>query len=323
MKQKTIMVTGSAGFIFSNFMRIVERSYKQYRFVSVDKVLADYNRYNVSLNRSGHTFYMGDIADERFIDNIFNIEKPDIIIHGAAESFVDDSIRSAGPFIHSNVVGTQVMVDMSLKYEVERFVYISSDEVYGQLNPGDRSWTELSQLNPRNPYSASKAAGELIVRAAHETHNLKYNITRCCNNYGPAQPPRNLVPKSIYCLLNDIAIPVHGNGKHFREWLYVDDHCSAIMKIVENAPINEVYNIGSGDESTNLETIHRISEILGKKPLIEHIKDRPGHDMRYSVNCNKIIGLGWSPSHNLQFGMEKCVQWYIDNKWYLNSAYHD
>lgn len=315
---KTVLVTGSCGFIFSNFMRKVMREKSPYRFVSVDKVLASYNRYNVELNKD-HTFYMGDIADEIFMDNIFAIEKPDIIIHGAAESFVDDSIRSAGPFIHSNVVGTQVMVDLSLKHKVDRFIYVSTDEVYGQLtNPNDVSWTEETPTNPRNPYSASKAAGELIVKAAHETHGLNYNITRCCNNYGPSQPPRNLIPKIIRQSTKGDLIPIHGSGKQFREWIYVDDHCSAIMNIVERAPYNEIYNIGSGTERTNLEMVANICKLLNKEPHINFIKDRPGHDFRYSINCEKIHKLGWKTSSSFEQGLEKCVQWYIDNPWYLN-----
>jgi dTDP-glucose 4,6-dehydratase len=319
-RKKKILVTGSAGFIFSNFMRKVMRDKEPYTFVSVDKVLATYNRYNVELNKD-HTFYMGDIADEQFMDNIFALEKPDIVIHGAAESFVDDSIRSAKPFIHSNVVGTQVMVDVSLKYGIERFVYISTDEVYGQLKENEASWTEDHPISPRNPYSASKAAGELIVRAANQTHNLKYNITRCSNNYGPSQPPRNLVPKVVSCLLKNTPIPIHGNGKQFREWLYVDDHCSAIIKIVNKAPVNETYNIGSGVELTNMQMVKSISKVLNvDAPLVNFVKDRPGHDFRYSVNCSKIKQLGWEPSFDFDSGIKKCVKWYVDNPWYFDSV---
>lgn len=316
---KKVLVTGSCGFIFSNFMRKVMRENLSYKFASVDKVLAPYNRYNVELNKD-HTFYMGDIADIIFMDNVFAIEKPDIIIHGAAESFVDDSIRSAGPFIHSNVVGTQVLVDLALKHKVEKFVYISTDEVYGQLkNKEDPSWTESSPIQPRNPYSASKAAGELIVQAANQTHGLNYNITRCCNNYGPSQPPRNLIPKIISCAINGNAVPIHGNGKQFREWIYVDDHCSAIMKVVKSAPINEIYNIGSGVEHTNLEMVQKICKLFPQNSVnVNFVKDRPGHDFRYSVDCSKIKSLGWSPSHSFDEGIKKCVQWYVENPWYLN-----
>lgn len=311
---KKILVTGSCGFIFSNFMRKVMREKSPYTFVSVDKVIAPYNRCNVTANRD-HNFYMGDIADELFMDNIFSIEKPDIVIHGAAESFVDDSIRSAKPFIHSNVVGTQVMVDMALKHSVERFVYISTDEVYGQLNVGDPSWTEESPVKPRNPYSASKACGENLVYAANQTHGLNYNITRCCNNYGPSQPPRNLIPKVITSILNEQPIPIHGQGKQMREWIYVEDHCSAIMKIVDSAPMNEIYNIGSGVEKSNLEIVKKIRQLLKQDSAkVNFIKDRAGHDFRYSVDCSKIKQLGWDIENEFDHGLKKCVNWYLDNR---------
>lgn len=315
---KKILVTGSAGFIFSNFMRKVMREKWDYTFVSVDQVLAPYNRYNVELNKD-HNFYMGDIADELFMDNVFSIEKPDIVIHGAAESFVDDSIRSAKPFIHSNVVGTQVMVDVAMKHNISKFVYVSTDEVYGQLGKNGVSWTEDALPKPRNPYSASKLCGELIVYAANQTHGLNYNITRCCNNFGGGQPPRNLVPKTIFSILNKFLLPIHGNGQNIREWIFTDDHCSAIKTVVENGSPNETYNIGSGIELTNLEMVNAISKCLGQEPQIDFVKDRPGHDFRYSIDCSKIKKLGWKPQFTFDEGMKKCVQWYLDNPWYCAS----
>lgn len=314
---KKILVTGSCGFIFSNFMRKVMQENLQYEFVSVDKVISSYNRPNVILNKD-HNFYMGDIADEQFMNNVFAIEKPDIVIHGAAESFVDDSIKSAGPFIHSNVVGTQVMTDMAVKYGVERFIYVSTDEVYGQLKDiKDLSWIEDQPICPRNPYSASKASGELIVKAANQTHGLNYNITRSCNNYGPNQPPRNLVPKVITCAMRQENIPIHGNGKNYREWLYVEDHCDAIMKIANNAPMNETYNIGSGIEKTNLEMVNEIGLITGFNTKIKFIPDRAGHDFRYSVDCSKIRKLGWEPQYTFEKGLSNCIQWYLTHPQYF------
>lgn len=310
---KTVLVTGTAGFIFSNFIRKVFDERQPYRFVSVDKIIASYNLKNI-FRHPGHTFYMGDIADEAFMGNVFELEKPDIIIHGAAESFVDDSIRSAKPFVHSNIVGTQVMVDLSLTHNVDRFVYISTDEVYGQMLPGDPSWAETTATKPRNPYSASKACGEMLVYAANQTHGLKYNITRCCNNYGPRQPPRNLIPKTITSILNNKSIPIHGQGKQMREWLYVKDNCSAIMKIVETAPVNETYNIGSGVEFTNLEIVKKIGQIMKTEPLISFVKDRPGHDFRYSVDCSKIKALGWKPNFDFDRGLVECVNWYLEHR---------
>jgi dTDP-glucose 4,6-dehydratase len=315
---KTILITGSAGFIFSNFIRKVFDERLPYKFVSVDKVIAQYNLKNI-FKHTNHAFYMGDIADEVFMNNVFNLERPDIIIHGAAESFVDDAIKSAQPFVHSNIMGTQVMIDLSLKYGVERFVYISTDEVYGQLKVGDKSWTETSQLKPRNPYSASKACGEMLVIAANQTHGLNYNITRCCNNYGPRQPPRNLVPRVITSILNNKLIPIHGEGKQIREWIYVEDHCSAIIKIVELAPPNEIYNVGSGVEWTNLEMVSHISRRLKiKDTKINFIKDRAGHDFRYSVDCSKIKNLGWNISFNFDKGLMQCINWYLENSNYYD-----
>lgn len=312
--KKKILVTGSCGFIFSNFMFKNMHSRQEYDFTSVDKLLAEYNFNNIC-RHPDHHFYMGDIADEQFMNNVFLLEKPDYVIHGAAESFVDDSIASAKPFIHSNVVGTQCMVDLSLKHNIKKFIYISTDEVYGQLKPGEASWTEESITLPRNPYSASKLAGELIVRAAGETHGLNYNITRCSNNYGPRQPPRNLIPKVITCLLNDKEIPIHGSGEQLREWLYVTDHNDAVMRVLKDGKNKEIYNIGSGFELTNLEVVRHIGNIMKVQPKIKHIKDRPGHDFRYSVDCNKIKELGWhSKFSNFDFGIESTVRWYMENQ---------
>jgi dTDP-glucose 4,6-dehydratase len=310
---KTILVTGTAGFIFSNFIRKVFNERLDYKFVSVDKVIAPYNLKNI-YKHINHIFYMGDIADELFMNNVFKLEKPNIVIHGAAESFVDDSIKSAQPFVHSNIMGTQVMIDLSLRYNVERFIYVSTDEVYGQLQIGDKSWTETDLIKPRNPYSASKACGEMLVYAANQTHGLKYNITRCCNNYGPRQPPRNLVPRAITSILNNKSIPIHGEGKQMREWIYVKDHCSAIMKIIESAPLSETYNIGSGTERTNLEMVKKIGQILKIDPIISFIKDRPGHDFRYSINCSKIKELDWKPDFDFDRGLFECVNWYLENR---------
>lgn len=317
--KKKVLLTGPCGFIFSNFIKKALKEESEYTFVGVDKIVSPHNLYSIN---NDYKLHIGDIADEHFMNVVFRVEKPDIIIHSAAESFVDDSIRKALPFVHSNVLGTQVVVDAAVKYGVERFIYVSTDEVYGQLtSANDKSWTEETPINPRNPYSASKAAGELIVRAAHQTHGLKYNITRCCNNYGPNQPPRNLVPKVITCILMNQPIPIHGEGKQFREWLHADDHSSAILKIMKEAPLNETYNIGSGIETTNLEMVHKICDILKKgNDLISFVKDRPGHDFRYSVDCTKIKKLGWRPSFDFDRGLKHCVDWYIDNKWYFDST---
>jgi dTDP-glucose 4,6-dehydratase len=305
---KKLLVSGNAGFILSSFIEMYQDH--GYQLVCVDKVIAPYSMKTVQEQQC--KFYMGDIADSHFMNNVFAMERPDLVLHGAAESFVDDSIRNALSFAHSNVLGTQVMIDMALKYRVEKFLYVSTDEIYGQLGASG-SWTEESIPRPRNPYSASKYAGELMVYAANQTHGLNYNITRCSNNFGKRQPPRNLVPKIITCTLNSQPIPIHGSGKQFREWLYVNDHCSALLKVLEDGTPSEIYNIGSGVELTNLEMVEKIGQMLDKKPLINFVNDRPGHDFRYSVDCSKIKKLGWFPKTSFNDGMRKTISWYAAN----------
>jgi len=308
---KKILVTGTCGFIFSNFVRLIRDS-SEYTFVGIDKLIEEHNVKNVDPNLP---LYIGDIADEHFMNRVFSIEKPDIVIHGAAESFVDNSIKKALPFIHSNVLGTQIVVDMCMKYNVEKLMYISTDEVYGQLtSTHHESWTEKTPINPRNPYSASKAAGELIVKAANQTHGLDYIITRCSNNFGPRQPPRNLVPKIITSVLSYNKIPIHGTGEQRREWIYVNDHCDAIMFLMNNGKLNEIYNIGSGNECSNIEMVYKICDVIGYgKDFIEHISDRPGHDFRYSIDFSKIKELGWQPKYTFEQGIIDCVKWYVDD----------
>ena len=308
---RNVLITGSCGFIGSNLMRKLMKEGGPYIFASVDQVLEPYNLPHFFDNQD-HNFFMGDIADEKFMDNVFRIVQPDYILHLAAQSFVDDAITSAGPFIHSNVVGTQVLVDMAVKYGVSKFVYISTDEVYGHLpNKDDIAWTEMVAPRPRNPYAASKFAGEIILQAAHQTHGLNFNITRCCNNFGPAQPPRNLCPKILTCLLNNQLIPIHGDGKNIREWIDVRDHCSAIMTVLEKGAPNEIYNVGTGMELSNLEMVHCIADKIQKPAKIKWIPDRKGHDLRYSVNCEKIQKLGWKPQFSLDQTLDYMVEWYI------------
>jgi dTDP-glucose 4,6-dehydratase len=298
---KKILCTGSAGFIFSNFAYYL-------------KDRTEYNVIHVDQNAGNFVKHVGDIADPIFVDRIFAEEKPDYVIHGAAESFVDTSIVSATKFVHSNVMGTQVIVDSCIKHNVNRLIYISTDEVYGHLtNRTDRSFEEICGMNPRNPYSATKAAGEMIVRAAANTHGLKYNITRSCNNYGPNQPIRNLVPIVIYNILNNKEVPVYGTGEQIREWIYVQDNCAAILHILNNAPENETYNISTPYEITNLEMVFYICDIIGQgKELVKFVKDRPGHDFRYSISSQKLRDLGWEPTITFHDGLEKTVRWYQD-----------
>jgi len=310
---KKILITGVCGFIFSNFIRKAFEDKLQYKFVGVDAVLASYNRNNIFVHPD-YKFYMGDIANEQFMDNVFALERPDIVINGAAESFVDDSIKSAQPFVHSNIMGTQVMIDLSLKYGVERYVQVSTDEVMGQLLPSEKPWTELSIPRPRNPYSASKYAAEVLVYAANQTHGLNFNITRCANNYWTHQPARNLVPRIIKSIIMNTSMPIHGNGQNIREWIAAPDHCDAIMTIIEKAPLNEIYNIGSGVHYTNMEMVHNIGKILGVDNVKTHsIPDRKGHDRAYSVDCSKLKKLGWDTKIDFDTGMKNTVEWYLAN----------
>lgn len=314
---KKILITGSCGFIGSNLVRKIINDNLNYNIVSIDKFTEEFTFLN-KFDHPKHKFYTADLCDEHIIDNIFKIEQPDIILHLAASSFVCDSINYALPFIQNNILATQILIDAAVKYKIEKFIYISTDEVYGQLNKEEKSWTENSLIFPRNPYSSSKACGEMLLQAANQTHGLQYNITRCCNNYGPRQPSiRNLIPKIISCIIYNKPIPIHGNGENIREWIYVEDHCSAIMYVLQHAPANEIFNIGSGVEFTNLEIVDKISKIIDHKSLIRFIEDRPGHDFRYSVNTTKINNLGWKPSYSFSEGITKCIKWYTDNKLWI------
>lgn len=323
MSKKKILVTGSCGFIFSNFVRKLIYSNKEsgedkYSVVSVDRV--NNNAINSMYVNKNHTFYVGDIRDQHVMDVIFSFEKPDIVIHGAAETFVDYSLSDPNSFVNSNILGTQVVINCCLKYGVERLIYISTDEVYGQLtNESDPPWDESAPLNPRNPYSATKASGELLVKAAHQTHGLIYNITRSSNNYGPRQTPEKLIPKAIKCILDDKQIPIYGQGLQIRDWTHVFDNCSAIMTVLNNGVPNEIYNIAANQELPNVEAIQKVCNAMGKgHNLITHIPDpRPGHDFRYSISSEKIRQLGWKPVYKFKDGIVDTVEWYNNNKWFL------
>lgn len=315
---KKVLITGTGGFIFSNFIRKAIYERQPYNFVSVDKVTKSSVLNNIYQNKS-HQFYIGDVADEHFMNVLFEYERPDVVIHGAAESFVDDSLKDPNKFIHSNVLGTQVVTNCCVKWGVERLIYISTDEVYGQLtSESDSAWTESSPLDPRNPYSASKASGELIVRAAHSSHGLNYNITRSSNNYGPRQTPEKLIPKVIKCIMNNEKIPVYGKGLQLRDWTYVNDSCAAILTVLRDGKLNETYNISANQEFTNIEVVQKICNAMGKgHDLVEFVQDRPGHDFRYSIDCSKIKNLGWKPTCRFKEGIVDTVEWYQKNTWFL------
>lgn len=323
---KKILITGTAGFIYGNFIRkaIYEQNQKppqdrQYSFVSIDRVSVNNN--SMYWNKS-HTFHVADIRDAHVMDVIFQFEKPDIVLHGAAETFVDTSLKDPNIFITSNVLGTQNIINACLKHKVEKLVYQSTDEIYGQLvSENDKSWTEENEMVPRNPYAASKAAGELLIKAAHHSHGLIYNIVRSSNCYGPRQLAEKLIPKVIKCILNNEKILLYGEGKQIRDWTHVSDNCSAVMTILENGTSNEIYNVSANQEFSNLEVIHEICNYMKKgHDLIDFIKDPRGggHDFRYSVDSSKIKNLGWKPE--IQFKKHlgtSCIDWFVDNSWWF------
>jgi dTDP-glucose 4,6-dehydratase len=314
-----ILCTGTAGFIGTNFLRRSNFLGKNHSFISLDKFTYPQTKYNwqVSYGKSDN-FYVADIADKDILSKIFEMEKPEMVINFAAESHVDNSISSATPFIMSNVLGTQNLLDLSIKNDVKLFFYISTDEVYGQLGVSDDSWKEEAVLNPRNPYAASKLSGELLVKAAHQTHGLQYVITRSCNNFGMRQSSRNFIPKTIQHIFEGKKMPIYGKGEQVREWIHVEDHCDAIWKIIESSQYNTAYNISTGNEISNIELFNHIANIIGKgHDSIEFVADRPGHDFRYSCDSSKLRGLGWKPSSKFMKALESTVSWYDNNRWFF------
>ena len=257
-----------------------------------------------------------DIADRETILALFEKEKFDYVVHFAAESHVDRSITDPGIFVQTNVLGTQILLDASRAVGVTKFVHVSTDEVYGELDFDPTTFfTEETPLQPNSPYSASKASSDLLVRSYHETYGLPVNITRCSNNYGPYHFPEKLIPLTISRVLNDQKVPVYGDGKNIRDWLHVIDHCAAIDLVMHEGVNGEVYNVGGHNERTNLEVVKTIIKTLGKsEELIEFVKDRLGHDKRYAIDPTKLENLGWKPTYNFETGIAQTIQWYLDNK---------
>lgn len=318
--RKKVLITGSGGFIFSNFVRKALYDKLPYSFVTIDKVKRSSVLNNIYVNK-GIDFYIGDVTDRHFINVIFEFEKPDIVIHGAAESSVDESLKDPDIFIKTNIAGTQSIIDACIKWNVEKLIYISTDEVYGHLtSQQDKPWTEESPIKPRNPYSISKAAGEMLVQAASNAYGLKFNSTRCCNNYGPRQTPDKLIPKIIKNVLNGEKVPIYGTGAQIREWIHVFDNCDAIIKIMEDGKSNETYNISSGVELSNIEIFNSVCDVLGKgHDLVEFVEDRLAHDQRYSVDSSKLRMLGWESQIKFKQGLNQSIDWYKNNQWYFRS----
>ncbi|MBQ2895446.1 MAG: dTDP-glucose 4,6-dehydratase [Oscillospiraceae bacterium] len=315
-----ILVTGGAGFIGSNFLYYMRAHAPETELICVDKLTYAGNLSTLAplLGTEGFRFYRTDIADRAAIFSLFETERPEVVVNFAAESHVDRSIEDPGVFLETNVMGTQVLLDASRQFGVQRFHQVSTDEVYGDL-PLDRPdlfFTETTPLHTSSPYSASKAAADLLCQAYHRTYGLPVTISRCSNNYGPYQFPEKLIPLMIANALNDKPLPVYGQGLNVRDWLYVADHCAAIALILEKGRVGQVYNIGGHNERRNIDIVRRILAILGKgEELITYVTDRKGHDQRYAIDPSFIHAeLGWLPETAFDTGIEKTVQWYLDNR---------
>ncbi len=327
----TILVTGGAGFIGSNFIHYVLQRYENVRLVNLDALTYAGNLENLSCVSEDlrYTFVKGDIRDRALLDQIFSEYEFDTVVNFAAESHVDRSIVEPEVFLATNVLGTQALLDAAKAHwklhpedkrsreyrEGVRFLQVSTDEVYGALGKTGR-FTETTPLAPNSPYAASKAGADLIVRAYYETYGLPVNITRCSNNYGPYQFPEKLIPLMLNNCMEDRPLPIYGDGLQVRDWLYVEDHCSAICAVLEKGASGQVYNIGGSNERTNLEIVNLIVEELGKsKDIITHVPDRMGHDRRYAIDNTKITTqLGWQPAYSFQNGMARTIRWYLEHR---------
>lgn len=313
-----ILVTGGAGFIGSNFVRkVVTDTYpglEGAHVVVLDALTYSGNLANLAsvAELPRYSFVHGDIRDAALLDTLF----PDVdaVVHFAAESHVDRSVRDASVFVETNVVGTQRLLDAALRHQLARFVHVSTDEVYGSISEG--SWPETWPLEPNSPYSASKAGSDLLARAYHRTHGLNISITRCSNNYGPYHFPEKVIPLFVTNLIDDRHVPLYGEGTNVRDWLHVDDHCRGIALVLANGRPGEVYNIGGGTELTNKELTQLLLDATGKDwSYVDHVADRLGHDLRYSVDITKIrTELGYEPLVPFEHGLAEVVQWYRDNR---------
>lgn len=313
----SILITGGAGFIGSHFTRLMVNQGR--RVVVLDKLTYAGNLENLkdvtedSKKSKLFKFYKGDICNQELVEHIFSEENIDALINFAAESHVDRSISSAGNFIDTDMKGVFVLLEASRSFSVKKFIQISTDEVYGTAYQG--AFKETDALNPSNPYSASKAGGDRLAYAYWVTYRLPIIITRASNNYGPNQHPEKFIPLFITNALDDKELPLYGDGKQVRDWVHVEDHCAAIDFLMGHGKDGEVYNIGGGNERYNIDTAHLILDEL-KKPrsLIEHVKDREGHDRRYALDCTKLMSLGWKPQINFENGLKDTIHWYTNNQ---------
>lgn len=322
-----VLVTGGAGFIGSNFLHYVVNKYPNDEFVCLDALTyaGNYSNLYPILNKENFKFVKGDITDREFLDNLFSHENFDCVVNFAAESHVDNSIKNPEIFLKTNILGTQCLMDMSLKYKVKRYHQVSTDEVYGDL-PLDKPellFTEDTPIRTSSPYSASKASADLLVQAYIRTFNLPATISRCSNNYGPYQFPEKLIPVVISKAIKNENIPVYGTGENVRDWIHVHDHNVGVDLILRNGKIGEVYNLGGRSEKTNLELVKLILKLL-KKPedLITFVPDRKGHDLRYAIDSSKIEReLGWKREYEFEKGIEETINWYLKNQKWMDEIF--
>ena len=314
------LITGGAGFIGSNYCHYVTEKYPEDKFVCLDALTyaGNYNNIKSLEGKDNFKFVHGDITDKEFVDKLFNDEKFDVVINFAAESHVDNSIKNPSIFLTTNIIGTQVLMDASLKYGVKRYHQVSTDEVYGDL-PLDRPdllFTEDTPIHTSSPYSSSKAGADLLVGAYYRTFGLPVTISRCSNNYGPYQFPEKLIPVIFTKAMHDEKVPVYGKGENVRDWIHVHDHNVGVDMIVRNGKVGEVYNLGGHSERTNLDVVKTILKQLGKsEDLIEFVTDRKGHDLRYAIDSSKVEKeLGWTRTYNFEDGIKETIDWYLANQ---------
>lgn len=321
-----IVVTGGLGFIGSNFIRYLLNEENDIFITNIDAETyagGIDNLFDVDTNKN-YQYFKGKIQDFDFVDLIIKTFKPDTIINFAAETHVDRSIKSAFPFIETNVIGTHILLEAAVKNNLKRFIQISTDEVYGDIEPPHK-FTEEHPLKPNSPYSASKASADHLVRAYSTTYGLNTNIIRCSNNFGPYQFPEKVIPYFISLASEGKKVPVYGDGMNVRDWIYVEDFCSAIKLILQEGKANEIYNVGGDSELTNIELTKTILKKLGKpESLIQFVKDRPGHDKRYAMDSTKIkTKLGWKKSYDFELGLKKTIEWYQNNNKWVEKRIHD
>jgi dTDP-glucose 4,6-dehydratase len=325
---RTLLVTGAAGFIGSNFVRLLLNRGESVKLIAFDKLTYAGNLANLADLLAKHpdrlVFVKGDICDQEMVEATWKEHAVTEVVHFAAESHVDRSILGSGPFVQANVVGTQVLLDVAKNKAADRFLYVSTDEVYGTL-PEDRTeikFTEETPLQPNSPYSASKAAGDCLVRAYFHTFHLPVLTTRCSNNYGPYHFPEKLIPLFVTNLMEGKKVPLYGDGLNIRDWLYVEDHCDAIWTVLNKGKFGDVYNVGGNNEITNRVITETLIREMGKKwdDCVTYVKDRPGHDRRYAIDASKIKReLGWSPKHRFEEAIKTTIQWYKDHQdWWRN-----